>query len=126
SKPIVKFQRLSRNKIQICRLCNICAEKEKLSKREKHLREKSSDNENFSSLFLNEEMLVNADSSEDKLTYNVCDFEGFVSCKFRENEERNDPVKFSIIVEIERELVNNEILSLEFENEEQKFRDIVN
>ncbi|CAG8697642.1 24913_t:CDS:1, partial [Racocetra persica] len=95
---------LSRNKIQICELCNICAEKEKLSKREKCLREKLSDNENLSSLFLNEEMLVNADSSEDELTYNVCDFEGFVSCKFRENEERNDPVEFFIIVEIEREL----------------------
>ncbi|CAG8486140.1 15701_t:CDS:2, partial [Racocetra persica] len=126
SKPIVEFQRLSRNKIQIYRLYNTCAEKEKLSKREKRLRGKSSYNENLPSLSLNEEILVNADSSEDELIYNMYDLEGFVLCKFRENEEKSDPVEFFTIVEIEKELVNDEILFLEFENEEQKFCNIVN
>ncbi|CAG8745334.1 565_t:CDS:1, partial [Racocetra persica] len=94
------------------------------NKKEKCRREKSPNDENIISLSLNNKVLENINNdekNEDKFIYNVCDLEEFVACKFRDNEKKKNPVKFSAIVEIEKELINDEILSLEFENEEQNF-----
>ncbi|CAG8664593.1 4274_t:CDS:2, partial [Racocetra persica] len=112
------------NKLQKCALCNLCAEQDRKNKKEKRRREKSPDDENIISLSLNNKVLENVNNderNEDEFIYDVCDLEEFVACKFRDNEEKEDPVEFSAIVKIEKELINDKILSLEFENEEQNF-----
>ncbi|CAG8704753.1 16193_t:CDS:1, partial [Racocetra persica] len=98
-------------------LCNICAENDRKSKQEKKLKNKSTDEAIFS-FPSNEKTLANEDSSEssdDELIYEACDFEEFVASKFRDDK---DIVEFFIMVEIKRELVNSENLSLESDPEE--------
>ncbi|CAG8850463.1 33037_t:CDS:1, partial [Racocetra persica] len=99
------------------------------NKKEKRYRKKSPNDENIISLSLNNKVLENVNNderNEGEFIYDVCDLEEFVVCKFRDNEEKEDPVEFSTIVEIEKELINDEILPLEFENEEQNFYNIIN
>ncbi|CAG8847416.1 6707_t:CDS:2, partial [Racocetra persica] len=92
SKTNAEFTRLYKDRLQKCALCNLLLEN-----------------------------VNNDERNEDEFIYDVYDFEEFVACKFRDNEEKEDPVEFSAIVEIEKELINDEILSLEFENKEQNF-----
>ncbi|CAG8827046.1 1598_t:CDS:2, partial [Cetraspora pellucida] len=74
------------------------------------------DDRNISSILPNVEMPTdtsNSESSEDDLIYDINDLEEFISIKFRECEELSTNVEFLVIVEIEKEMVDNESLSLE-------------
>ncbi|CAG8522783.1 14992_t:CDS:2, partial [Cetraspora pellucida] len=61
------------------------------------------------------------------LSYDLCDLEDAVLTNFRDSEDKNAEVEFSIIIKIEKELVN-EVLSSEFDHnkEVEKFHNIVN
>ncbi|CAG8481160.1 6847_t:CDS:2 [Racocetra persica] len=80
----------------------------------------------------NESIYMDVDDNEsnnDKLLYDFCDFEELVIAKFRDSEENNEQINFSIIVKIE-ELVNkdmfNDDLSSELDqNENAKFHNIL-
>ncbi|CAG8835089.1 29024_t:CDS:1, partial [Racocetra persica] len=64
------------------------------------------------------------ENSSDKLIYNIYDIEKLVNIKFRDSEEKDKPVKFSVIVKLERKLVNEEIISLEIDqNKNTEFRE---
>ncbi|CAG8552935.1 12819_t:CDS:1 [Cetraspora pellucida] len=64
---------------------------------------------------------------EDAFLYNICDLDELIATKFKDNKELDDSVEFSVIVELESELVNDKNISLEFNQqiEEKKFRNIV-
>ncbi|CAG8609292.1 13436_t:CDS:2 [Cetraspora pellucida] len=129
SKTNAEFTRLYKDKLQKCALYNLCAEQDRKNKKEKCHREISPDDENIISLSLNNKVLENVNNdkeNEDKFIYDVCDLEEIIACKFRDNEEKEDPVKFSAIVEIEKELINDEILSLKFKNKKQNLHNIIN
>ncbi|CAG8663992.1 7753_t:CDS:2, partial [Ambispora gerdemannii] len=121
-----EFTRQRENKIVTLSMCNQCAEREKQNRLNKQLKAKSQDNENTLSLPLNDNMPIDADNSEssdDELLYEVCDLEELVTINFRNNEEEDGKVEFSIMIKIKSELVNKEILSLELDyNEAEKFQ----
>ncbi|CAG8467710.1 32871_t:CDS:1 [Racocetra persica] len=52
-------------------------------------------------------------NSENNLIYNISDLKELIALKFREYKELDTNISFSIIVEIENEMVDQEILSLE-------------
>ncbi|CAG8715263.1 13168_t:CDS:1, partial [Ambispora leptoticha] len=65
---------------------------------------------------LNEDDSVDLDSvenSSDDLLYNIHDIEELINIKFEDSEEKDEPVKFSVIVKLERELVHEKIMSPE-------------
>ncbi|CAG8679257.1 13958_t:CDS:1, partial [Cetraspora pellucida] len=74
------------------------------------------DDRNISFILLNVKMSTNtsnSESSEDDLIYNINDLEEFITIKFRECKELSTNVKFLVIVEIEKETVDNKSLFLE-------------
>ncbi|CAG8566081.1 31915_t:CDS:2, partial [Racocetra persica] len=80
-------------------------------------------------ILLNIEVLTNdsnSESSADNLIYNISDLEELIALKFREYEELETNVSFSVIIEIENEMVDQEIMSLEpgKDIENKKFRTI--
>ncbi|CAG8617147.1 7776_t:CDS:2 [Gigaspora margarita] len=114
-KPIAEFTRIIRSRIIVNISCNACADRDKRYRLNK--KTKSTNNEND----------INANSvrnSSDKLLYNIYNIEELINVKFRDNEEKDEPVKFSVIVNLKRELVNEEIMSLEInQNEDTEFRE---
>ncbi|RIB23117.1 hypothetical protein C2G38_2172154 [Gigaspora rosea] len=56
--------------------------------------------------------------SNDNLLYKICDIEELIAFNFNNSKEKDGKVEFSIIVNIENELVNEEALSSEIDFEE--------
>ncbi|CAG8806361.1 6995_t:CDS:1, partial [Cetraspora pellucida] len=88
--------------------------------------------ENTSPLILNydvsDETRIDNENNEDELFYDFGDLEELVSINFKDSEEKNNHVEFSIKVKIEKELVNENILLPEFDQNEEaeKFCKIIN
>ncbi|CAG8463788.1 24451_t:CDS:2 [Gigaspora rosea] len=126
-KPIAEFTRMIGSRMTVNISCNACADRDKryrLNRKAKSTNNESTQpllneniqlpplDENFQSLPLNEDD-IDADSignSSNKLLYNIYDIEELINVKFRNSEEKDEPVKFSVIVKLERELVNKEII----------------
>ncbi|KAF0552451.1 hypothetical protein F8M41_021769 [Gigaspora margarita] len=144
-KPIAEFTRIIGSRMTVNISCNACADRDKRYRLNK--KAKSTNNESTQPLLLNENIQlppldkniqslplneddVDADSvgnSSDELLYNIYDIEELINVKFRDSEEKDEPVKFSVIVNLERELVNEKIMSLEIDqNEDTEFREVIN
>ncbi|CAG8488334.1 34403_t:CDS:2 [Gigaspora margarita] len=88
---------------------------------------KSTNNESTQPLLLNENIqLPPLDENIQSLPLNEDDVDAD-SVGNSNSEEKDEPVKFSVIVNLERELVNEEIMSLEIDqNEDTEFREVIN
>ncbi|CAG8673427.1 10812_t:CDS:1, partial [Ambispora gerdemannii] len=92
-------------------VCNSCAEKDRKKKQHKI---RSANTKNIQSLASDDDTSkIMSKDNEDSLLYNVCDLEELVSINFRNSEEKDNYVEFSVMVELEKELFYEEILSSE-------------
>ncbi|KAF0348189.1 hypothetical protein F8M41_015570 [Gigaspora margarita] len=109
-KSIAEFTRMSGSRMAVNASCNTY--------------------ENIQSLPLNEDDSIDVDSvenSSDDLLYNIHDIEELINIKFGDREEKDEPVKFSVIVKLERELVHEEIISSEADqHEDAEFHEVIN
>ncbi|CAG8831966.1 31240_t:CDS:1, partial [Racocetra persica] len=139
-KPIAEFIRMIGSRMTVNILCNACANRDKRYRLNKKV--KATNNESTQLLCLNENIQplpldkniqllplsknnIDTDSvknSSDKFIYNIYNIKKLVNIKFRDSKKKVELVKFSVIVKLERELVNEEIMSLEIDqNEDAEF-----
>ncbi|CAG8578919.1 6817_t:CDS:1 [Cetraspora pellucida] len=146
TKPVIEFTKQSGGKTVTFTRCNLCNEQDRKSRQNaRAVVAKSTSSsaqsrqnaraviaENTSPLILNydesDETGIDNENNEDELFYDFGDLEELVSVNFKDSEEKNNHVKFSIKVKIERELVNENILLPEFDQNEEaeKFHKIIN
>ncbi|CAG8683835.1 26689_t:CDS:1, partial [Racocetra persica] len=136
-KPIAEFTRMSGSRMVVNASCNACSDQDKryrANKKAKSISDKSTQplilnddiqlsplDENIQLLPLNEDDSVDLDSvenSSDDLLYNIHDIEELINIKFEDSEEKDEPVKFSVIVKLERELVHEKIMFSEVDQHE--------
>ncbi|CAG8489675.1 2984_t:CDS:2, partial [Cetraspora pellucida] len=103
-KPVIEFMRPSGRSIKIFATCNDCAEKDRIRKKGKRQRDTSPDRTSADA--------IDSETHEDDLIYNLSGLEELIAIKFRD-EELNANVKFTVTVDIEKVIIDNDALSLE-------------
>ncbi|KAF0469407.1 hypothetical protein F8M41_025548 [Gigaspora margarita] len=116
SKPISEFTRQCGDQVITGSTCNQCSERQKQN-RLNRLDKKLNVEKQVESL---NNILVETENHEssDNLLYEICDIEELIAFNFKNSKEKDGKVKFSIVVNIENELVNEEALSSELDFEE--------
>ncbi|CAG8803724.1 26859_t:CDS:2 [Gigaspora margarita] len=126
-KPIAEFTRMNGSRMAVNASCNACSDRDKRYQANKKAK---SINENIQSLPLNENNSVDVDSIENSsndLLYNIHDIEELINIKFGDSKEKDEPVKFSVIVKLKRELVHERIMSPEADqHEDAEFHKVIN
>ncbi|CAG8466190.1 4295_t:CDS:2 [Racocetra fulgida] len=97
-KSVIEFMRPSGRRIKKFATCNDCAEKDRI--------------------YISPDGRTSADtsdskSSKDDLIYNLSDLKELIAIKFREGEELDANFEFTVMVDIEKETVDKDTLSLE-------------
>ncbi|CAG8570994.1 12873_t:CDS:2 [Gigaspora margarita] len=97
-KPITEFTRMSRSRMAVNTSCNTCSDRDKRYRANKKAKSISNNNDSID--------VDSIKNSSDDLLYNIHDIEELINIKFEDSKEKNEPVKFSVIVKLERELGN--------------------
>ncbi|CAG8682761.1 8740_t:CDS:2 [Cetraspora pellucida] len=132
-KLTFKFTRPCGNNIAIYSICNSCAEidrQNRQSVRFANVKSSQLSTLNYNNNDDNTEIPVtdNDKNNKDLLLYELCNLKAFMINNFKDSEEKDNSVEFSVIVKIKRELANDETLSPELNHNKQdiKFCNIVN